>query len=71
MFQNNGGNAAHNPKYQLIDSITRRVRIHSQLKHIYNNFYLNLKSSWEKKWWFLDYGYAKKKYVLNHLIRTI
>ena len=45
MFQNNGGNAAHNPKYQLIDSITRRVRIHSQLKHIYNNFYLNLKSS--------------------------
>lgn len=49
MFQNNGGNAAHNPKDQLIDSITRRVRIHSQLKNIYNNFYLNLKSSWEKK----------------------
>lgn len=45
MFQNNGGNAAHNPKDQLIDSITRRVRIHSQLKNIYNNFYLNLKSS--------------------------
>lgn len=49
MFQNNGGNAAHNPKDQLIDIITRRVRILSQLKNIYNNFYLNLKSSWEKK----------------------
>ena len=45
MFQNNGGNAAHNPKDQLIDIITRRVRILSQLKNIYNNFYLNLKSS--------------------------